>query len=73
MPTEIRSSLRFGGWYQLTEHEPGDPAVHERMQLIALSDWLRHSGRREVVVTATERGSGAAASVVLGAFVFRGG
>jgi hypothetical protein len=72
MPSEIRSNVRFGGWYQLHEGEPGDGALHERMQLIALSDWLRYSGRREVVVTATERGTGAAASVVLGAFVFRG-
>lgn len=71
MPTEIRSNLRFGGWYQLSEQEPGSEDVWERMRRIAFADWIRYEGRREVVVTATERGSGREASVLLAPFVFR--
>jgi hypothetical protein len=71
VPTEIRSSLRFGGWYQLSEGAAGSEDVWERMRLIALRDWMRFEGRREVVVTATERGSGREAAVTLAPFVFR--
>lgn len=71
MPTEIRSNLRYGGWYQLSEAGPGDEDVWERMRLIALRDWMRFEGRREVIVTARERGSGVEAAVTLAPFVFR--
>jgi len=71
MPTEIRSSLRFGGWYQLSEGEPGSEDVWERMRRIAFADWVRYEGAREVIVTATERGTGREAACTLAPFVFR--
>ena len=73
MTVEIRSTQRTAAWYQVSEFPLGSVQLRERLQRIALADWVRFEGRRAVTVTAVERdGSGHELSVFMEPFRFAG-